>query len=182
MGAVRSRRALQTAGAVLIALATAQFVTSSEARPQAGPGTASAPTASPVLVEAPAASRPRIARLMPDAANILFAIAHRTADASHADALFAARSWYTPPPPPPAPVVTQAEPTAPPLPFAFLGSYTDANDATVYFVTRDDRVYDVKPGDVIDALYSVAAVENGALVFVYKPLSTRQALAIGDAR
>ena len=70
-------------------------------------------------------------------------------------------------------------PTAPPLPFTFLGSFTDANNETVYFLTRDDRVYDVKPGDVIDSIYSVAAVENGQLVILYKPLDTRQTLAIG---
>jgi hypothetical protein len=111
----------------------------------------------------------------------LFAIAHRTADATNANALFAPKSWYTPPPPPP-PLAEQpaAAPTAPPLPFAFLGRYTDGNDETVYFVTRDDRVYDVKPGSAIDSLYSVESVEGGQLVFLYKPLNVRQQLATGD--
>jgi hypothetical protein len=73
-----------------------------------------------------------------------------------------------------------AAPTAPPLPFTFLGSYTDGTNATVYFVAREDRVYDVKPGDAIDATYTVQAVENGQLVFTYKPLNERQLLPIGD--
>ena len=72
-------------------------------------------------------------------------------------------------------------PSAPPLPFTYLGRYTDGNDKTVYFVTRDDRVYDVRPGEVIDAIYSVESIENGQLVFLYKPLNTRQALPLGDA-
>lgn len=107
--------------------------------------------------------------------------ATRNADASKAADLFATRSWYSPPPPPaptsPPPV---AAPTAPPLPFTFLGSYTDGTNATVYFVAREDRVYDVKPGDAIDATYTVQAVENGQLVFTYKPLNERQLLPIGD--
>jgi hypothetical protein len=119
--------------------------------------------------------------LTPAAAGVLFAIAHRTADATNANALFAPKSWYTPPPPP-LPLAEQpaAAPTAPPLPFAFLGRYTDGNDETVYFVTRDDRVYDVKPGSAIDSLYSVESVEGGQLVFLYKPLNVRQQLATGD--
>ena len=119
--------------------------------------------------------------LTPEAASVLFAIAHRTADASNASALFAAQSWYSPPPPPPAPTpAPAAAPTAPPLPFTFLGRYTDGNSPTVYFLTRDDRVYDVKPGDAIDATYSVESFENGQLIFLYKPLNVRQGLPTGD--
>jgi hypothetical protein len=104
----------------------------------------------------------------------------RTADAAHAGELFAPRSWYSPPPPPPpAAPVPEAAPVAPPLPYTVLGSYTDGDNATVYFVSREDRVYDVKPGDDLDQTYSVAAVENGQLVFIYKPLNVRQSLPIG---
>ena len=114
--------------------------------------------------------------------SLLFAIAHRTVDASRAGELFAPKSWYSPPPPPPPPApVPLAAPTAPPLPYTFVGSYTDGNGTTVYFVTREDRVYDVKPGDVLDQIYSVGAVENGQLVFTYKPLNVRQLLPIGAA-
>jgi hypothetical protein len=63
-----------------------------------------------------------------------------------------------------------------------MGSYTNSDNTTIYFVSRDDRVYDVKPGDVLDQTYSVAAVENGQLVFIYKPLNVRQSLPIGAAQ
>ncbi len=120
------------------------------------------------------------ADLTPAAAKFLFALAHRTADASNADALFAPKSWYVAPPPPPPPLpVAPPPPTAPPLPFAFLGSYTETDRATVYFLTRDDRVYDVKLGDTLDTEYTVDAVENGALRFTYKPLNVQQTLALG---
>jgi len=120
--------------------------------------------------------------LTPAAAKLLFALAHRTSDASNAGDLFAAKSWYVAPPAPPAAApVAPAAPTAPPIPYAFVGSYTEGQQATVYFLTRGDRVYDVKPGDTIDGIYSVDGVENGSLVFTYKPLAIRQTLAIGGA-
>jgi len=113
-------------------------------------------------------------------ASTLLSLARRTADAAHAGELFAPHSWYSapPPPPPPAPVA-EAAPVAPPLPYSMVGSYTDSDNTTVYFVSREDRVYDVKPGDDLDAVYSVAGVENGQLVFIYKPLNVRQPLPIG---
>jgi len=118
-------------------------------------------------------------QLTPAAASALFAAAKRTADASRASDLFAAKSWYTPPPPPPPPAPTpEAAPTAPPLPYTFLGSYTNADKETVYFLSRDDRVYDVKSGDTLDQVYSVG-VEGEQLVFTYKPLNVRQSLPLG---
>jgi len=181
MAAVQSRRVLKTCGTVLLTGAMLQYVTGSEAHyPRVENASA---TVAPVQVtRSVAAVSPRpVNRLSEGAANSLLAMAHRTADSSQASALFAAKSWYTPPAPPPAQALVATQPTAPPLPFTFLGSYTDGNEVTVYFVTRDDRVYDVKPGDVIDTIYSVAAVENDALVFLYKPLNVRQPLTFGVA-
>ena len=94
----------------------------------------------------------------------------RVADASLAGSLFGVHSWYVPPPP---------APTAPPLPYVFLGSYTPGGDPTVYFVTRGDRVYDIKVGDTIDEAYQIESATSGQLVFLYKPLGQRQMMAIG---
>jgi hypothetical protein len=49
----------------------------------------------------------------------------------------------------------------------------------VFFLTRGDRVYDVKIGDVLDGLYSIESAAGGLLTFNYKPLEQRQTLAIG---
>jgi hypothetical protein len=123
---------------------------------------------------------PRAAPLPSSSASVLLELAHRAADAAQASELFAPRSWYSPPPPPPPPApAPEAAPVAPPLPYTLMGSYTDSDNTTVYFVAREDRVYDVKPGDTLDQTYSVAAVENGQLVFIYKPLNVRQLLPIG---
>src|SRR5215510_12129793 len=101
-----------------------------------------------------------------DPSRTLYLLAHRvsvSADDS-ANTLFAAHSWYIAPPPPPpapAPVLTAEQeaalktPAAPPLPFAYMGTYTADGAEPVFFLTRGDRVYDVKVGDVLDGTYSV---------------------------
>jgi hypothetical protein len=99
-----------------------------------------------------------------------------------AGALFAVHSWYVaPPPPPPAVVVVQAPapPSAPPLPFAFMGSYKAQDGKPTFFLTSGDRVYDVKVGDTLDNTYSVDGVKSGQLLLTYMPLKIQQSLAVG---
>jgi hypothetical protein len=100
-----------------------------------------------------------------------------------AAALFSVQSWYIAPPPPPAgPVIVQAPPppTAPPLPFAFMGSYKSQDGNPTFFLTAGDRVYDVKVGDTLDNTYSVDGVKSGQLLLTYMPLKIQQTLAVGD--
>ena len=122
-----------------------------------------------------------------NAAAFLTRLAHRTAESSMADALFASHSWHVapPPPPPPAPApppAAPAAPTAPPLPFTLLGSYAAEGDQATYFLARDDRIYDVKAGDAIDADYTLIAADGANLIFNYKPLNSRQSLALGGTQ
>jgi hypothetical protein len=72
-------------------------------------------------------------------------------------------------------------PTAPPLPFAFMGSYTSDGSTPVFFLTQGDRVYDVRIGDTLDDTYSVDSFSNGQLVMTYKPLKLQQQLLVGGA-
>ena len=112
-------------------------------------------------------------------------LAHRVSQSKTVDALFHPQSWYVaPPPPPPAPVVIAKPPppTAPPLPFTVMGSYAHPGDATVYFLTRGDSVFDVRVGDTIDSIYSVDGVANGMLLLTYKPLDIKQTLPLGDSQ
>jgi hypothetical protein len=114
--------------------------------------------------------------------NASFRMSDRIVKDTTAAALFSPHSWYVAPPaPPPAPVVAQPPPvpTAPPLPFAFMGSYRADGTAT-YFLTAGDRVYDVKIGDTLDNTYSVDGVKSGQLLFTYMPLKIQQSLAVGD--
>ena len=97
--------------------------------------------------------------------------------------LFAGHSWYTPPPPPPMQVETESvayTPTAPPLPFSYIGQYQQDGVETLFYLVRGDRVYDVKVGDVIDNTYRIDHVLNGQLMFTYLPLNTSQGLRLGD--
>ncbi|MFL6605500.1 MAG: hypothetical protein ACJ8R9_29770 [Steroidobacteraceae bacterium] len=127
-----------------------------------------------------------------DPAQALYLLAHRVADDGAAHSLFSAHSWYTPPPPPPpaapAPRLTAAQeaalrvPVAPPLPFAYMGSYTPDGSNPVFFLTQGDRVYSVRVGDTLNDTYSVDSVANGQLVMTYKPLKIQQQLTVGGAQ
>ena len=138
-----------------------------------------APSAAAHPAHAAAASPPSV-----PVARALLMLAQRVVEQSSAASLFAAHSWYTPPPPPPpapAAAVNTAPvaPTAPPLPFQFIGSYTPDGQAPVFFLTRADRVYDVHIGDTLDNTYSVDSFANGQLVLTYKPLNIQQQLLAG---
>jgi hypothetical protein len=115
--------------------------------------------------------------------NASFAPSDRIVKDTAAASLFSPQSWYVaPPPPPPAPVVYQPPPapTAPPLPFAFMGSYRTQGGGAVYYLTAGDRVYDVKVGDTLDNTYSVDGVKSGQLLLTYMPLKIQQTIAVGD--
>lgn len=146
---------------------------------------------SPTTAVAAAAPAVKTARTTPavgargDTGNSLSRLAHRVTESKAVESLFHTQSWYVaPPPPPPAPVVVvkPPPPTAPPLPFTVMGSYAHPGDATVYFLTREDRVFDVHIGDTIDNIYSVDGAANGQLLFTYKPLNIQQSLPLGDSQ
>ena len=121
--------------------------------------------------------------LSADAAALLTRLAHRSADSKSSRELFASHSWYVapppPPPPPPAPPVVPPKPTPPPLPFAFLGSYAAQGDPATYFLSRGDRIYDVKLGESIDSDYSLDSMQGSNLIFTYLPLKAHQSLPVG---
>ena len=135
---------------------------------------------------APSGSAAPESTLTANAAAFLTRLAHRTADSKASADLFATHSWYVapppPPPPPPAPPAPPPVPVAPPLPFTFLGSYAALGDKPTYFLSRGDRIYDVKVGDSIDNDYSLDASEGSNLIFTYKPMKARQSLPAGGAQ
>jgi len=179
---------------VLAALAVAigVYVLVSTPDPAAAPaGTASkrsSAAASAATGAVAGAPRPRNVSSTsgPDASSLLARLSRRVTDGKAAPALFHTQSWYVaPPPPPPAPYVAPPPPpapTAPPLPFSVMGSYARPGDVTVYFLTRGDRVFDVRVGDTIDHTYSVDSAANGQLMLTYLPLKIQQALALGGSQ
>jgi hypothetical protein len=137
----------------------------------------------------PAAVRGPHAKVVPaqNAMRSLLLLAHRVSDTAASGALFATHSWYVPPPPPPAPSTSTAEsltppvPTAPPLPFTYIGTFKPDGATPVFFLTEGDRVYNVHVGETLDNVYSVDGLSNGQLLLTYKPLNIKQQLSVGGS-
>ena len=137
------------------------------------------PTAEPSTHAVKATASGRRSPIM----NASFRMSDRIVKDTTAASLFSPLSWYVAPPaPPPAPVVFQPPPapTAPPLPFAYMGTYRPEGAVPTYFLTSGDRVYDVKIGDTLDNTYSVDGVRSGQMLLTYIPLKIQQLLAVGD--
>jgi len=125
------------------------------------------------------------AHASPPVEAAVLGLADRVVDQTAASALFAAHSWYVPPPPPP-PVEQTApapppKPTAPPLPYKLIGSYTPDGEKTVFFLSAGEKVYDVHVGDTLENTYSIDSYNNGQLVLTYKPLNQQQQLPLTGA-
>lgn len=99
--------------------------------------------------------------------------------------VFNTTSWYeappqpkniAPPPPPPPPPA----PTAPALPFTYLGRFGDSASRVV-ILAKGDRVHTVTVGDVIENTYRVESFKAGMVVLTYLPLNIEQTLQTGDA-
>jgi hypothetical protein len=102
----------------------------------------------------------------------------RVADTS---ALFVSQSWA--PPPPPAPPKQQETepppaPTAPPLPFTYVGKKAEEGTWEVY-LARGEQTYIVREHSVIDPMYRVESIKPPTLSVTYMPLNEIQVLAIG---
>ncbi|MHC8285828.1 hypothetical protein ACYZUD_03135 [Pseudomonas sp. XS1P51] len=122
------------------------------------------------LQSAPAAGKPTVVK-----------------DLSPAGDLFAARSWKAAPKlaavieqPVNATPVVQA-PTAPPMPFQFIGRLDDRSDLQV-FLQNGEKIYVVRKGDVIDETWRIEGISDVELSFVYLPLHLSQTLSVGSTQ
>jgi hypothetical protein len=77
-----------------------------------------------------------------------------------------------------APAPLPPPPTAPPLPFSYVGRIEEAGKA-IFFLTKGDKLYTVKVGDDIEGIYTVEGIVAGQLKLTYKPLNIAQTLAVG---
>jgi hypothetical protein len=62
-----------------------------------------------------------------------------------------------------------------------MGSYKPDGAAPVFFLTKGDRVYDIRIGDTLDSTYSVDAFNGTQLLLTYKPLNIQQQLSVGGS-
>lgn len=93
--------------------------------------------------------------------------------------LFASSGW-TPPPPAVKPL-PPAPPTAPALPFTFLGKKLEGN-AWEVFLARGDQSFVVREGTVLENTYRIETINPPNLNLTYLPLGQSQSLIIGDSQ
>lgn len=97
--------------------------------------------------------------------------------------LFQSKSWYVPPPPPPQasllPPPPPPVPSAPQLPFRFIGRMIDRSDVTL-FLTNNDRHYTAKLSDVLDGNYRVDKITETSAVLTYLPMNIQQELVFNS--
>lgn len=91
--------------------------------------------------------------------------------------LFTSASW-TPPPPPP--LLAPMTPTAPPLPFIYIGKKFEAGQWEAY-LGFGDQTFIVREGSIINDVYRVDVLTPPTLTLTYLPLDQAQTLPIGGA-
>lgn len=104
---------------------------------------------------------------------------------------FEKRGWAEPPPPPPvsapptpvertvAPVV--AEPVGPPpLPYRYVGSFSDEGGAVIY-LARGEVAVVARVGETLDGTYKVGALQARGIEFEHLSTGTKQTLPIPEA-
>jgi len=129
-----------------------------------------------------AASRdaaPAILRLLPRE-TLIGGDDDRFGQDGEGDPVFARQDWTPPPPPTPPAEATQPPPapSAPPLPFTYIGKSLQEGRWEIY-LARGERTYLVQEAAVIDGAYRVDAIKPPLLTLTYLPLNQVQQLNIG---
>jgi len=64
------------------------------------------------------------------------------------------------------------------MPFSFLGRYEEG-ETRIILLVRDERIYTVAEGEVIDNTYRVERLAGGQLELIYLPLNIKQTISTG---
>jgi hypothetical protein len=88
--------------------------------------------------------------------------------------MFAGKSWFVAPPVPKA-----QQPSAPQMPFVYMGKLAEAGEKVVILLTKQNRSYEVREGDVLDNIYRVDEVRPPVMTLTYLPLNIKQIIQIG---
>lgn len=138
--------------------------------PGAAPSRAVAQSAPPVQ------DGTAIARLIPRE-TLIGASGERFGEGDNS--LFARHDWTPPAPPPPnEPPPPPPAPSAPPLPFTYLGKSLQDGVWEIY-LARGERTYLVRDGATLDGTWRVEAIRPPVLTLTYLPLEHVQQLNIG---
>ena len=107
----------------------------------------------------------------------LFAAVNGTPRDGSARDLFIDRNWNPPPPP----ATQQAAPTAPPLPYTFIGKKLDGETWEVY-LARGEQTFIARSGEIIESVWRIDRIAPPDMVATYLPLGLPQTLSIGEPR
>lgn len=175
------KRQLMLGGALLLTLAVSAWL--GLGMDQAEDGAEIVELAKPVSANRNAASR----RAAPELSLPVLAEVRATAGSEQqgeskqqAADVFEPHSWFVAPPPSRPVQAAVVLPAPPPLPFTYLGTVQDGGH-TVVFLAKEQRLYTVRKGEVIDGQYRLEDESRGRIVLVYLPLNTRQTLVIKGA-
>lgn len=84
------------------------------------------------------------------------------------------------PPDPPKPIVVSPPPPTPAFPFKYVGKQRLESGRTIYFLTKDGKLYTIEVGQVLDQLYSIDGEEGGQLTVTYLPFNRQQTIHVGS--
>ena len=109
--------------------------------------------------------------------------ANPASDGPASQRLFVSQNWGPPPPAPSsAPIpTTPLPPTAPPMPFTYLGK-AQAGGAWEVYLARGEKTFIVHENSIVDDVYRVAAIKPPRLSLIYIPMNQQQELDIGGAQ
>jgi hypothetical protein len=104
---------------------------------------------------------------------------------------FEKRGWAEPPPlpppvAPPAPVERTVAPVVvepvgpPPLPYRYVGSFSDDGGAVIY-LARGEVAVVARVGETLDGAYKVGALQARGIEFEHLSTGTKQTLPIPEA-
>lgn len=133
----------------------------------------------------PSAGKPTATKTVANTEPVAAGLSRDKASAS--GDLFPAQQWTQPKAlatvteqPVVAAPVAEAAPTAPVLPFQFVGRLGDRDDLQV-FLQSGEKLYVVRQGDVIEHTYRLDRISATELDLVYLPLHQSQTLSVGSA-
>ena len=92
--------------------------------------------------------------------------------------LFASKSWMPPPTVVAMAPIKPPPPSAPPLPFRYVGQMTDATGQLLVYLAQGDDVLLVKVGEQLAGSYRLYSIDDTKLVLTYIPLNQQQMLVI----
>lgn len=101
---------------------------------------------------------------------------------SGGDSVFAVPPWSRPklveiPPAPAMPRLALAAPSAPPLPFRFMGRYTEDGRPAV-FLLQADQTWVAQEGEMVAGNYKVERIDSNSIHMRFLPLNVLQVLEL----